>query len=152
MWNYRHHPHVSTFCLATWDYLMSPLTMRSHKPFPFIFAYCKACKWSKTGWWIGLRTRLQHGSQVNHQVGLDTYDELNVLWEMHMEAEGSLTVARPKGATQCSAGHSNSLNMPKTGGREDTDLAEMALEAITDIIQLDIDCCWSWWGQGKCDS
>ena len=66
-----------------------------------------------------------------------------------MEAEGSLTVARPKGATQCSVGHSNCLNMPKTGGREDTDLDEMALEVITDIIPLDmdtdepIDCCWS---------
>ena len=97
--NYRHHPHVSTFCLATWHCLMSSLMTRSHRPFPFIFTYCRACKRSKTGWWIGLRTRLQHGSQVNHQVGLDTYDELNVLWEMHMEAEGSLTVARPKGAT-----------------------------------------------------
>ena len=41
------------------------------------------------------------------------------------------------------------MNMPKTGGREDIDLAEMVLEVITDIIQLDmdtdelIDCCWS---------
>ena len=37
-------------------------------------------------------------------------------------------------------------------------LAEMALEVITDIIQLNmdtdelIDCCWSRGGQGKCDS
>ena len=66
-----------------------------------------------------------------------------------MEAEGSLTVARLKGVKQCSVEHSNCLNMPKTGGREDTDLDEMALEVITDIIQLDmdtdepIDCCWS---------
>ena len=51
-----------------------------------------------------------------------------------MEAEGSLTVARPKGATQCSVGRSNYLNMPKTGGREEVDLDEMALEVITDII------------------
>ena len=43
-----------------------------------------------------------------------------------MEAEGSLTVAQPK------VGH-NCLNMPKTGGREDMNLAEMALEVITDI-------------------
>ena len=50
-----------------------------------------------------------------------------------METEGSLTVARPKGATQCSVGHSNCLNMPKTGGREDMNLDEMALEVITDI-------------------
>ena len=50
-----------------------------------------------------------------------------------MEAEGSLTVAQPKGATQCSVGHINCLNMPKTGGTEDRDLAEMALEVITDI-------------------
>ena len=49
-----------------------------------------------------------------------------------MEAEGSLTVAQPKGATQCFVGH-NCLNMPKTGGREDMNLAEMALEVITDI-------------------
>ena len=56
-----------------------------------------------------------------------------------MEAEGSLTVAQPKGTTQCSVGHSNCLNMPKTGGREDTDLDEMALEVLKDTIQLDME-------------
>ena len=53
------------FC--SWSDL--PLTMRSHRP---SLTYCKACKSSKTGWWIGLRTRLQHGSQVNHRLRLDS--------------------------------------------------------------------------------
>ena len=68
-----------------------------------------------------------------------------------MEAVVLLTVAQPKGATHKSLTYIHCLNMPKTGGREDIDLAEMAnLEVlITDIIQLDmdtdelIDCCWS---------
>ena len=44
---------------------------------------------------------------VNHRIGLDTYDELNVLWEMHMEAEGSLTVAQPKCRTYQLLEHAN---------------------------------------------
>ena len=148
-----HHPHVPTFCLATWHCPMSPLMTRSHRTFPFIFAYCKDCKWSKTGWWIGLRTTWlssQSPSRAWH------------LWRAECSLEnaygsrGFTYCCRTKRSnTQCSVAHINCLNMLKTGGREDIDLAEMALEVIT---QLDMDtdefrdCCWSWWGHGKCDS
>ena len=57
-------------------------------------------------------------------------NDLTVLWEMHMQTEGSLTGRKcvagcmtKRNSTQCSVGHISCLNMPKTEGREYIDLA-----------------------------
>ena len=72
--------------------------------------------------WPEDKATTQHGSTVDN--------DLTVLWEMHMQTEGSLTGRKcvagcttKRNSTQCSVGHISCLNMPKTEGREYIDLA-----------------------------
>ena len=55
------------------------------------------------------------------EYSLTVDNELTVLWEMHMQTEGSLTGR--KCVAGCSVGHISCLNIPTTEGREHIDLA-----------------------------
>ena len=66
------------------------------------------------------------------EYSLTVDNELTVLWEMHMQTEGSLITCTGRKCvagcatnrnTQCSVGHISCLNILTTEGREHIDLA-----------------------------